>query len=284
MKLVEAFSEGKLSAPSRNEDGWCLTADFAAVVDGSTSKAAAAYAVPGAPAASAGETTGRRAMRTVVAAIKSLPAEADMPEAARCLTEALAAVNTPESLGRPELRCTCSAAVVSRRRREVWLFGDCQCRFLGTTHTNGKHVDEVLTRIRCEAVRYLLAHGHTAADLRRRDLGRAFIYDTLRAQTGFQNSHDALNPYRYTVLDGTPIDTSTVPVLALGSARRVVLASDGYPLLRDTLAETEAELQRLLRDDPLCIGENAATKCLMEGQCSFDDRTFLAVDLTDDAG
>ena len=53
----------------------------------------------------------------------------------------------------------------------------------------------------------------------------------------------------------------------------------GYPVLRDTWRETEDELQRLLREDPLCIHENAATKCLMEGQVSFDDRTYLALEV-----
>lgn len=49
--------------------------------------------------------------------------------------------------------------------------------------------------------------------------------------------------------------------------------------MRDTWRETEDELQRLLREDPLCIHENAATKCLMEGQVSFDDRTYLALEV-----
>lgn len=165
-------------------------------------------------------------------------------------------------------------------RREVWLFGDCQCRFEGKTYDNPKHVDEILTRARCEAVAYLLSKGASADSIRHFDAGRAFIYDALRDQTNFQNDPDVRNPYRYTVLDGTEMDLSTVPVLAVpSSVKKLILASDGYPVLHDTWRETEDELQRLLREDPLCIHENAATKCLMEGQVSFDDRTYLALEV-----
>lgn len=54
-----------------------------------------------------------------------------------------------------------------------------------------------------------------------------------------------------------------------------MLASDGYPKLMPTLNESEAELQRLLEEDPLCIYENIATKGLNEGQTSFDDRSYI---------
>ena len=122
--------------------------------------------------------------------------------------------------------------------------------------------------------------GASADSIRHFDAGRAFIYDALRDQTNFQNDPDVRNPYRYTVLDGTEMVLSTVPVLAVpSSVKKLILASDGYPVLRDTWRETEDELQRLLREDPLCIHENAATKCLMEGQVSFDDRTYLALEV-----
>lgn len=279
MKLIEAFSEGKYADAARCEDGWCLTPDFAAVVDGSTSKAAKTY-LPNVSASAGGdkETTGHMAMRTVLECIETLSAEADMRQTAEVLTKALKAVNAPESVLHPEQRCTCSAAVFSRRRREVWLFGDCQCRFGGRTYTNNKYVDEVLTHIRCDVNRYLLSHGYTEDALRQNDIGRALIYDALREQTGFQNDLNVHNPYRYTVLDGMPIDLTTVPVLHVAEGDMVILASDGYPVLTDTLDDTERTLQRLLLADPLCIGENAATKGLMLGQCSFDDRTFLKID------
>ena len=219
-------------------------------------------------------------MERISRALLTLPASATMAEAARHFTDALRCDLPEAAILHAQLRPTCSAAVFSRLRREVWLFGDCQCRFGGHTYTNPKLVDEILTRARCEAVEYLLSRGYTEADIKHYDAGRAFIYDALRDQTNFQNDPDASNPYRYTVIDGTPIDVSTVPVLPVGNVQTLVLASDGYPVVCDTWQETESELQRLLRVDPLCIRENPATKCLMDGQVSFDDRTYLSLNIS----
>lgn len=279
MKITESFIQGKFNDETRCEDGFVVTKDYAAVIDGSTSKRAHNLQKSTETKQSDGISGGRFAMEHICEAIKHLPAEATMEQAARFFTEVLRREMSEEAECSAALRPTCSAVVFSRVHREVWLFGDCQCRFLGKTHTNPKLVDEILTKARCEAVEYLLAHGKTPDDIRRFDAGRAFIYDALRDQTNFQNDTDGSNPYRYTVIDGMPMDLDTIPVLSVGKADTLILASDGYPILCDTLKQTEQELQRLLRQDPLCIHENAATKCLMDGQVSFDDRTFLSLEL-----
>ena len=56
---------------------------------------------------------------------------------------------------------------------------------------------------------------------------------------------------------------------------QVVLASDGYPVLKDTLAESEKSLDELLQKDPQCLRENRGTKGLVKGNQSFDDRTYV---------
>ena len=56
---------------------------------------------------------------------------------------------------------------------------------------------------------------------------------------------------------------------------QVVLASDGYPVLKDTLAESEKSLDELLQKDPQCLWENRGTKGLVKGNQSFDDRTYV---------
>lgn len=275
MTPIEAFSLGK-SASRPCEDGYVVTEHFAAVVDGSTSKSTRQPA--------GGLTTGRRAMLTVTGAIACLPAGATCGEAVRRLTESLREA-TPgvDALPAPE-RPTCSAAIYSRQRREVWLIGDCQCRLAGHTYTNPKTVDTVLTRIRADVTRHLLDRGHTTGELLRDDPGRRFILPALREQTFFQNDADVRNPFRYAVLDGTPVDLRLVPVVEAGGAGEVILATDGYPLVEDTLAATEDTLADLLRRDPLCIGVNAATKCLLAGQRSFDDRTYLRLSLSSPSG
>lgn len=271
MKIIEQSCIGK-KEKAACEDGYAVTEDFAAVVDGSTSKAKRQTGIPG-------PTSGLRAMRTVLSALPSLPAESTLEQALAHFTSALRKA-TPNLKELPaEERPTCSAAVYSRTRREIWLIGDCQCRFGGQTYTHPKLIDSVLTQMRCDAVRYFLKRGATQEELRRDDRGRAFILDALREQTNFQNDPNPYNPFSYPVLDGTPVDPRSVAVLDASRAPAIVLASDGYPALFDTLAETEAHLRQLLRQDPLCIEANPATKCLVSGNRSFDDRTYLKIEI-----
>lgn len=263
MEIIESFLKGKRPDARLCEDGWVVTPHFAAVVDGSTSKVA-------------GRHGGRVAMEAVCHALQTLRPDVPKAEMLRVLTASLAVNLTPQARSAAEYRTTCSAVIFSAARRVVWMVGDCQCRFGGHTFTHPKLVDEVLVRARVEAATYLLAHGYTAQQLQENDLARACIFDAIRQQTNFQNDTNPYNPYRYPVLDGTCVDPQLVPELEVpADVTEVVLASDGYPRLFDSLADCEAELRRLLHADPLCIGPNAASKCLQPGNDSFDDRCYL---------
>lgn len=267
MRIVEQFVQGKLGEAALCEDGIAVTPHFAAVVDGSTSK------VPG-------RHGGREAMRIVCEALRTLAPDAGKREMLRHFTRALAAHNIPEAKSDAAYRLTCSAVVYSQARRTVWMVGDCQCRFDGATYTNNKLVDAILTEVRCGVLRHLIASGYSQDELRRRDLGREFIADALRDQTNFQNDPNPGNPYRYAVLDGTPVDEELVREIPVPpGAGQLILASDGYPLVGDTLEESERELRRLLAADPLCMTANAATKGWREGNASFDDRCYLRLAL-----
>lgn len=267
MKLIEVFKMGKRADPALCEDGYVITPHFAAVVDGSTSKVA-------------GRSGGRTAMLTVCKALQSLPADATKEEMLGYLSQALAQKNIPRARTEAQYRLTCVAAIFSLMRRVVWLVGDCQCRFDAQTHTNTKLIDHELSQVRADIVHYLLRHGHNVEDLRQNDLGRSFILDALRAQTNFQNLHDATNPYAYVVLDGTPIDASRVPEIEVPlQTEECILATDGYPTLCDTLADTETALHTMLTADPLCINLNVGTKGWMAGNLSYDDRCYLRIAL-----
>ena len=55
----------------------------------------------------------------------------------------------------------------------------------------------------------------------------------------------------------------------------IVLASDGYPELFATLAQSEAHLQTVNAKDPLCFRENKGTKGIAPQNDSFDDRAYI---------
>ena len=80
----------------------------------------------------------------------------------------------------------------------------------------------------------------------------------------------------YAVVDGFPIPEDKVPVITLGfQPNEIVFASDGYPFLEPTLAESERRLDQQRRNDPLNIGSFKATKAFVAGNNSFDDRTYV---------
>lgn len=266
MKVIEQFSIGKREG-TPCEDGWIVTDDFAAVVDGSTAKIKLKVGQ---------ESPGHLAMRLVCEAIKHLPAESSKEETLLTLTQVLAQDQTYAAVN---YRPTCSAVIYSNYRKEVWFIGDCQGRWLGQTYKFEKLVDKVLIDMRCRAIRYYLDHGYTEADIKQNDKGRAFIFDALCDQLHFQNDPNRKNPYAYPVIDGQPIDPSQVRSYSVAETSELILTSDGYPEIFDTLEETEAYLADVLTKDPLCIKENPASKCLVDGNRSFDDRTFLKIEI-----
>ena len=57
------------------------------------------------------------------------------------------------------------------------------------------------------------------------------------------------------------------------------MASDGYPVLKETLEETEEALKIVLETDPLCFRQYKSAKGLQKGNNSFDDRTYIKFEL-----
>ena len=80
----------------------------------------------------------------------------------------------------------------------------------------------------------------------------------------------------YAVIDGFPIPEQKVKVIPLDFQKwEIVFASDGYPQLAPTLKESESLLAHQRETDPLNIGQFKATKAFVQGNNSFDDRTYI---------
>lgn len=82
---------------------------------------------------------------------------------------------------------------------------------------------------------------------------------------------------QYAVIDGTPIYMPGTRIIT--AAHSVVLASDGYPTLLPTLHESEEALAKHLATDPQNITDFVATKGLVEGNLSFDDRAYVSLNI-----
>lgn len=286
MKIIESSIIGK-KCPEACEDGMVVTDDFIAVIDGSTSKTPKHL--------NPDMKNGRYAMMLISEYIREeLKADASVDEFCQGVT-AYIYNKVYEKLGveerlkeHPEERLTASAILYSRTRNEVWMVGDCQAIIDGKLYENGKPYEEKIARKRVE----LIEQGLSPAEARKQ------IEPLLiKAMLSGQNQ-------TYTVIDGFPIYREGVKVVSVSdsssvqdsvpasdsvpcsdsvsasgtipsSSSEIVLASDGYPFLKPTLAASEAALAEQIANDPQNIHSFIATKGIVEGNKSFDDRTYI---------
>ena len=124
--------------------------------------------------------------------------------------------------------------------------------------------------MRAEEVKRLLADGKTQDELLRNDIARPVIIPRMLETMRQQN-------VTYSVVDGFPIDRQHVRTITLDFRPwDIVLASDGYPFLCPTLAESESRLREQRESDPLNIGPAfQATKGFHPDFNSFDDRAYI---------
>ncbi len=286
MKIIESSIIGKKSSEAC-EDGMVVTDDFIAVIDGSTSKTPKHL--------NPDMKNGRYAMMLISEYIREeLKADASVDDFCQGVT-AYIYNKVYEKLGveerlkeRPEERLTASAILYSRTRNEVWMVGDCQAIIDGKLYENGKPYEEKIARKRVE----LIAQGLSPAEARKQ-IEPLLIEAMLSGQN-----------QTYTVIDGFPIYREGVKVVSVSdscsvqdsvpasdsvpcsdsvsasgtipsSSSEIVLASDGYPFLKPTLAASEAALAEQIANDPQNIRSFIATKGIVEGNKSFDDRTYI---------
>lgn len=264
MEIIESSIIGKKNQ-EECEDGLVVTDNFIAVIDGSTSKTPRHI--------SPDMRNGRYAMRLISEYISSqLPLDASVEDFCRGVTEYIRnKVYEPQGLTEqlfrhPEERLTASAIIYSDRRKELWLVGDCQALVDGRLYDNAKPYELEIARKRVE----LIAQGISPAEARKRI--EPILIETML--TG-QNK-------KYAVIDGFPIYEQGVKTVSLDNTlphasdkHEIVLASDGYPFLKQTLADSEEALSRLIATDPQCIRYFIATKGLVGSNKSFDDRTYI---------
>jgi glycerophosphoryl diester phosphodiesterase len=271
LRVLEQLVLGRHADPERCEDGVVVTPHYAAVVDGATAK----Y-----PIARAAATPGRLAMETVVHGIEALRPDGDVSDASARLSAMLADAyeRMPATHGE-QPRPTASAAIFSAARREVWLFGDCQCRIGRRVIQRSAPHEAVMARFRALAHQVARCEGMPEEEIVRADPGRACVLPMLDRITRL-NDRSPDSPFGMGALNGLPVRPDRIVVVPVPPAvRTLVLATDGYPAVLGTLAATEAELARVLDADPLCERLHLRLKGLPPGGRSFDDRAYLRLRL-----
>ncbi|MBD9299491.1 MAG: hypothetical protein EGS41_06040 [Prevotella sp.] len=273
MKVIESKIEGKKS-PESCEDGLVVTADFIAVIDGSTSKTPHHL--------SPDMKNGRYAMVLISEYIQhELKPESTVEDFCEGVTSYIynkvyRQQGIEEQMqAHPEERLTASAILYSKAKNEVWMVGDCQAIIDGKLYENNKPFEDIVARRRVELIR----RGFTPQEARK-------TIEPLLIQAMLEGQNKT-----YTVIDGFPIYQKGMKVVSLNvpqknvetdvadslplPTKEIVLASDGYPFLKPTLTESEEALAHLLAYDPQCTHEFIATKGIVVGNKSFDDRTYI---------
>ena len=266
MNIIEQFICGKKNDPALCEDIIVTTPDFMAVIDGATSKSCPPLG---------GMTSGRFAAQTIADAVRGLPADMDGRAAMHRLSHILCDAGTPYmDVAAGTESPSCCLAIYSRARREIWRVGDIAVMLDGQLRLLPKSIDTVTADARAAMIEALLRSGETIESLLRDDKGRAFIFPLLARQHLFANRADA-GDFGFGVMNGADIPEKFIDIIDASGAQDIVLASDGYPALYPTLAESEAALAQVLRDDPLLFRLHKSTKGMQAGQVSFDDRSYL---------
>lgn len=305
MRIIEQNLVGKHSQETC-EDGIVTTPDFIAVIDGSTSKTSHRFRPE--------MKNGRLCMRVVSDYVRHMPTDITLEAFCEGVTAAVHTfypVNDILMRTHPEERLCASAVIYSNHRKEIWMVGDCQCMIGGQLYENAKPYEELIAKKRAtifeEALRQhpdMVHNGHIVHDYAR----DAILPDLVKSMKG--------ENITYAVIDGFPIYKKGIRRLSLltittkekremserplsgrdpsnkqecnhkdqwskindqsNHGQGIVLASDGYPFLKPTLKESEDALNAQLRRDPYNIHTFLATKGLMEGNLSFDDRAYIS--------
>lgn len=270
MRVVESLCVGKVD-DARCEDALLVTDDFVAICDGVTAKA---------PGLVAGMTRGRYAAQLVLEVIRDLPAEADLGQFLAATRDRFARAYVEagfDALPAVVQRFQTCVGVLSKARREVWLVGDIQLLVDGEQVVDTTiQLESITAAARGLYLESQLHRGATVAELLAHDPASSLIHPFVACGMDFSNVD---HRWGFSVIDGGEVPLSLIPVVDVSGATEVILATDGYPHLRGTLAQSEADLAHILAADPLCIRDNPQPKGVVAGQVSYDDRAYVRLRL-----
>lgn len=277
MNILETFLLGKENNPDTCEDGLFISDYLIAVIDGVTAKGTRLWN---------GKKSGCFAKDVLLETLKNITTDPNNRTFLEQEDSALWILKTldsalhqksielyPNTLPIEEYP-RASILLYNDLRKEIVNYGDCQCKINGHLHSHIKKIDKLNSKLRAYHLEYALLHGKTIDELKRNDIGRTAILENLKMQFSFENK---ICRFGYPVLNGFGIEPSLLKIYQLQKQDTIILASDGYSELGDSLEESESLLKEILTEDPLCFRRNRSTKGLKEGNISFDDRVFCKI-------
>ncbi len=264
VRLNECFSLAKDGISDRHGDSILINDSYIAVIDGATPKGARIWN------GMKGDAFVSNLLKDALSSLApDLGGSEVIARLNACVAEEYQKNDLDFEVLPPEERLQASIVIYSVKRREIWSFGDCQYRTGGKNYTFTRKGDALFADLRA----FVLSLDETDTRSTEKDLGREAILPFLRKYLSLANTD---SEFGYDVINGGVVHSERVHITPVKPGDLVILASDGYPCLFDTLAESEAYLTKALAEDPDCIGALRSTKGLVPGNVSYDDRSFIS--------
>lgn len=263
-EVIEFLCASKTRKQDECEDYLVVNNNYIAVIDGATSKNSNSYN---------GKKGGKIAAELIANCLqnKNFDAHSGQKFLIDYIQSELKAYAKANQLEKRGIHLCASAVVYNAAKRQILTVGDCQFLIDGKHYTFHNKVDTVLSEARSLAIHMLIQSGKTEEDLLVNDISRELIIEELKMQRWLENTDDE---YGYSIFSNQgSVNDYTVTDVPPGS--EVILASDGYPELFESLKESEDRLNEIIRLDPLCYKIYKSTKGLKKGNTHFDDRTYI---------
>ena len=261
MIIKEYLTKGK-SSQEHNEDGLFIGNGIIAVIDGVTSKTSNLYH---------GFKSGKIAKDILMKSLNYINKEKTCEETLQFLNNQLKQYH--HLIGKDNEWFGAQIIIYNDYYKEIWNFGDCSCMINGVIHKHDKLYDNITSNARALYNNILLKCGYTVEQLQSNDWGAKYIEPLLKSQYLYDNNTNSI--YGYPVLNGKVIPFQYVKKYSIKNGDEIILASDGYPIIKRTLKMSEQYLQNVLKKDPLCIQEFISVKGLKNGNNAYDDRTYI---------
>lgn len=277
IKVIETFLLGREKDINLCEDGFIVTDDYAVIIDGAGTPS---------PMLFNGKKGGRYMMEIIYDYVSDLKDTGYLTN-----IEFLNGLNNfitdrykeegffNELSNNINSRPMASMVVYSKSLNQLWFYGDCKALVDGIQYENPKFIDEVMLDARKMVIEGELLLGRTKESILKDDIGRDYINKLLSYQRLFLHSRDE-TPLAFSSIDGFDFRLEDIKVVSLrGDVSEIVMTSDGYNDLRETLLDTENILKDSLKNDPLSINELKGFKVYSDEFNSFDDRSYIRIKL-----
>ncbi|MBO5231310.1 MAG: hypothetical protein J6B88_01680 [Clostridia bacterium] len=267
MEIKEKFTTSKTGDENKNEDAIFVSERIIAVIDGATSKT-------GMPLG-ANISSGTFAANALCTALKNICDEILQPEdIVIYLNDSLKKAVEHSVFKNSKEPPAASIIMYDKLSGKIVSYGDCQFLKNGQCYQRRKKIDEICAEKRAKVLSELISKkGFSISELLENDYGRESIKPLILES--FLKYANTKGEYGFPVLGYGEIVLDYIDVFEVEEYEEIVFASDGYPVLKATLKESEAYLKKIIQEDPLLYKHYKATKGLAKNAVSFDDRTFV---------